>query len=62
MLTGGTVIPARLIAVVLTVLEKSVFNGYLIAASVSLGIPTQFVDCCLVTARAFMSASLIVIP
>ena len=44
LLTGGTVIPVRLIAVVLTVLGKSVFYGYLIAAFVSLGIPTQFVD------------------
>ena len=31
-------------------------------ASASLGLPTQFVHCCLVTARAFMPASLIVIP
>ena len=40
-LTGGTVIPVSLIAVVPTVLEKSVFYGYLAAASVSLGLPTQ---------------------
>ena len=44
-----------------TVLKKSVFFGYLTAASVSLGLPTQFAHSCLVTARAFMSASLIVI-
>ena len=50
-----------LIAVVLTVLEKSVFYGYLAVASVSLGLPTQFVHCCLETARAFMPADLIVI-
>ena len=62
LLTGGTVIPVSLIAVVPTVLEKSVFYGYLTAASVSLGLPTQFVHCCLVTARAFMPASLMVIP
>ena len=35
------------------VLEKSVFYGYLTAASVSVGLLTQFVHCCLVTARAF---------
>ena len=64
LLTGGTVILVSLIAVVPTVLEKSVFYGYLAAASVSLGLPTQFVHCCLVTGtcRAFMPASLIVIP
>ena len=62
LLTGGTAIPVSLIAVVPTVLEKSVFYGYLTAASVSVGLPTQFVHCCLVTARAFMPASLIVIP
>ena len=45
-----------------TVLEKSVFYGYLAVASVSLGLPTQFVHCCLVTTRAFMPASVIVIP
>ena len=49
-------------AVVLTVLEKSVFYGYLAVASVSLGLPTQFVHCRLATARAFMPASVIVIP
>ena len=59
---GGTVIPVSLIAVVRTFLEKSMFYGYLTAASVSLGLPTQFVHCCLVTARAFVPASLIVIP
>ena len=37
LLTGGTVIPVSLIAVVPTVLEKSVFYGYLAVASVSLG-------------------------
>ena len=46
LLTGGTVIPVSLIAVVPTVLEKSVFYGYLAVASVSLGLPTQFVHCC----------------
>ena len=61
LLTDGTVIPVSLVAVVSTVLEKSVFCGYLTPASVSLGLPTQFADCCLVTARAFMPASLIVI-
>ena len=62
LLTGGTVIPVSLIAVVPTVLEKSVFCGYLPVASVSLGLPTQFVHCCLAATRAFMPASLIVIP
>ena len=62
LLTGGIVIPLSLIAVVPTVLEKSVFYGYLTAASVSLGLPTQFVHCCSVTTRGFMPASLIVIP
>ena len=62
LLTGGTVIPVSLIAVVSTVLEKSVFCGYLAVASVSLGLPTQFVHCCLAATRAFMPASLIVIP
>ena len=38
------------------------FCRYLTAASVSLGLPTQFAHSCLVTARAFMPASLIVIP
>ena len=61
LLTGGTVIPVSLIAVVPTVLEKSVFYGYLAVASVSLGLPTQFVHCCLAATRAFMPASLIVI-
>ena len=55
-------VPVRLIAGVSTVLEKSVFYGYLTAASVSLGLPTQFVHCCLVATRAFMPASLIVMP
>ena len=45
LLTGGIVIPVSLIAVVRTVLEKSVFYGYLAVASVSLGLPTQFVHC-----------------
>ena len=62
LLTGGTVIPVSLIAVVPTVLEKSVFYGYLAVASVSLGLPTQFIHCCLAATRAFMPASLIVIP
>ena len=62
LLTGGTVIPVSLIAVVPTFLEKSVFYGYLAVASVSLGLPTQFVHCCLAATRAFMPASLIVIP
>ena len=59
LLTGGTVIPVSLIAVVPTVLEKIVFYGYVAAASVSLGLPTQVDHSCLVTARAFMPASLI---
>ena len=54
--------PVSLIAVVPTVLEKSVFYGYLGVASVSLGLPTQFVHCCLAATRAFMPASLIMIP
>ena len=62
LLTGGTIIPVSLIAVVPTVLEKSVFYGYLAVASVSLGLPTQFVHCCLAATRAFMPASLIVVP
>ena len=62
LLTGGTVIPVSLIAVVPTVVEKSVFYGYLAVASVSLGLPTQFVHCCLAATRAFMPVSLIVIP
>ena len=62
MLTGGTVTPASLKAVVPTVLEKSVSYGYLTVASVSLGLPPHFVHCCLITARAFMPASLIAIP
>jgi len=61
LLTGGTVTPASLKAVVPTVLEKSVFYGYLTVASVSLGLPPHYVHCCLITARAFMLASLIVI-
>ena len=61
LLTGGTVIPVSLVAVVPTVLEKSVFYEYLTVASVSLGLPTQFVHCCLETTRAFMPASLTVI-
>ena len=56
LLTGGTVIPVSLIAVVPTVLEKSVIYGYLAVASVSLGLPTQFVHCCLAATRAFMHA------
>ena len=36
LLRGGTVIPVSLVAVVPTVLEKSVFCGYLTPASVSL--------------------------
>ena len=62
LLTGGTVIPVSLIVVVPTVLEKSVFYVYLVVASASLGLPTQFAHCCSVTARAFMPASLIVMP
>ena len=62
LLTGGTVTLASLKAVVPTVLEKSVFYGYLTVASVSLGLPPQFVHFCLKTARAFMPASLIAIP
>ena len=62
LLTGGAVIPVSLVAVVPTVLEKSVFCGYLTPASVSLRLPTRFAHSYLVTARAFMPASLIVIP
>ena len=62
LLTGGTVIPVSLVAVVPTVLEKSVFCGYLTPASVSLRLSTQFAHSCLVTASALMPASLIVIP
>ena len=62
LLTGGTVIPVSLIAVVPTVLEKSVFYRYLAVASLSFGLLTQFVHCCLAATRAFMPASLIVIP
>ena len=51
LLTVGTVMP--------TVLEKSVFYGFLTAPPVSLELLVHF---CLVTARAFMPASLIVIP
>jgi len=36
LLTGGTIIPLHLIAVVPTVLEKSMFYGYLTVTSVSL--------------------------
>ena len=39
------VMPVSLIALVPTVLEKSVFYRYLAVASVSLGLPTQFVHC-----------------
>ena len=60
--TGGTVVPVSLITVVPTVLGEPVFYGYLTAASVSVGLRTQFVHFCLVTARAFMPASLIVVP
>ena len=42
-LTGGTVIPESLTAVIPTVLEKSVFYRYLTAASVSLELLIQFV-------------------
>ena len=52
LLTGGTVIPVSLVAVVPTLLEKSVFCGYLTPASVSLGLPTQFAHSCLVTASS----------
>ena len=48
LLTSGTVVPVSLV-VVLTVQEKSVFYGHL-TASVSVGLPAQFVPCCLVTA------------
>ena len=51
-----------LIAVVPTILEKSVFYGVSHRCiCFPSGLPTQFVHCCLVTARAFMPASLIVI-
>ena len=62
LLTGGTALPVSLIAVVLTVLEKSMFYEYLCVVSVSLGLPIQFVHCCLVTTRVFMPASLTVVP
>ena len=38
------------------------FYKYLSVACVSLGLPIQFVHCCLVATRAFMPASLTVIP
>ena len=46
----------------IAVLEKSVFyycDEYLTTPTVSLGLPKQFV---MLSARAFMSASLVVIP
>ena len=43
------------------VLRISRCSRYLAVASVSLGLPTQFVHCSLLTTRAFMPASLIVI-
>ena len=61
LLTGGTVIPESLIAVVPTVLEKSVFYEHLRVASVSLGLPIQFLHCRLETMRTFTPASLTVI-
>ena len=61
LLTGGTVTPVSLIAVVPTVLEKSVFYEHLRLASVSPGLPIQFLHCCLETTRTFMPASLTVI-
>ena len=62
LLTGGTVISVSLIAVLPTVLEKSMFYEYLSVASVFLGLQIQFVNCCLVTTRAFLPASLTVTP
>ena len=38
------------------------FYEYLRVASVSLGLPIQFLHCCLLTTRAFIPASLTVIP
>ena len=56
LLTGGTVIPVSLIAVVPIVLEESMFYKYLSVASVSLGLPIQFVHCCFEATTAFMPA------
>ena len=62
LLTGGTVIPVSLIAVVPTVFEKSVFLRISRCSICFPWAPTQFVHCCLAATRAFMPASLIVIP
>ena len=56
LLTGGTAIPVCLIAVVPTILEKSVFYKYLVFPFGLL------IHCCLVTTRAFMPASVTVVP
>ena len=42
--------------------DQNFRDRYLAAASVFLGLPTQFAHCCLAATRAFMPASLIVIP
>ena len=60
-LLKGELVPFSSIAVVPTVLEKSVFYKYLTVAFVSLGLLTYFVDLSLVTARAFMPGSVTVI-
>ena len=55
-------VPISLTAIVLTILEKSVFYEQCSVASVSLGLLIQFVHCCSVTTRAFMPAILTVVP
>ena len=45
-----------------TVLNKFMFYKYLNVAFVSLGLPMQFVHCCLVIPRVVMPTSLTVIP
>ena len=50
----------HLIPFVPTVLNKFMFYEYHCVASVSLGLPMQFVHCCLVTPRVFMPTSLTV--
>ena len=52
----------HLIPFVPTVLKIFMFYKYLSVASISLGLPMQFVHCCLVTPRVFMPTSLTVIP
>ena len=65
LLTGETVIPVSLIAVVPTILKKSVFQLRISQCSICFPWGTvliKCVHCCLVTTRAFMPASLTVIP